>query len=130
MEYRPVQNTYFEAVRRFLVENGWERLTADAERFRVMMENADRTVLAVEGEQIIGFARAICDRASNGYIGTVAVVEEKRGQGIGRELVRRLMGDDPDITWVLRSGRGSREFWKKMGFEISSVAMERKRREI
>ncbi len=127
MEYRPAQNTDFEAVRRFLVENGWERLTADAERFRVMMENADRTVLAVEGERIIGFARALCDGASNGYIGTVAVAEEKRGQGIGRELVRRLMGDDPNITWVLRSGRGSGEFWKKMGFEVSSVVMERTR---
>jgi len=29
----------------------------------------------------------------------------------------------------LRSGRGSGEFWKKMGFSLSDVAMERTRTE-
>ena len=130
MEYRPVQNTDFDAVRQFLAENGWEKRVADAERFRKMLENADRTVVALDGGQIVGFARALCDGASNGYIGTVAVAEDKRGQGIGREIARRLMGDDPNITWVLRSGHGSGEFWKKMGFEVSSVAMERKRKAV
>jgi predicted GNAT family N-acyltransferase len=92
-----------------------------------MFENASRTIVAFEGERIVGFARALCDDASNGYIGTVAVAEDKRGHGIGREMVSQLMGDDPNITWVLRAGRGSEEFWRKMGFERSSVAMERTR---
>ena len=127
MEYRAAQNTDFEVVRQFLTDNGWGKRVADAERFHTMMENADRTVVAVDGKRIIGFARALCDDASNGYIGTVGVAEDKRGAGIGRELVRRLLGDDPQITWVLRAGHGSTEFWQKMGFEISSVAMERPR---
>ncbi len=129
MEYRPAQNTDFDAVRHFLAENGWEKRVAEPERFRKMMENADRTVVAVEGERIVGFARALCDDASNGYIGTVVVAPDKRGQGVGRDMVKRLMGDDPAITWVLRAGHGSGEFWKKMGFVDSSVAMERTRAE-
>jgi predicted N-acetyltransferase YhbS len=64
---------------------------------------------------------------SNGYIGTVAVAEDRRGRGIGGKMVRQLMGDDPNITWVIRAGRGSEEFWQRMGFEHSTVAMERKR---
>jgi N-acetylglutamate synthase-like GNAT family acetyltransferase len=127
MEYRAAKPRDYQALRQFLAQNGWEKRVADAERFRAMMDNADRTVVAVEHGRIVGFARALCDGVSNGYIGTVAVAEEKRGSGIGSELVRRIMGDDPRITWVLRSGRGSGEFWRKMGFTESSVAMERTR---
>jgi predicted N-acetyltransferase YhbS len=129
IEFRSVEEGDLEAVRKFLAENGWEKRVADEERCRKMIQNASRTVVAVEGTHIVGFARALCDDASNGYIGTVAVAEEKRGQGIGREMVTRLMGDDPNVTWVLRAGRGSEEFWKRMGFESSSIAMERTRKE-
>jgi N-acetylglutamate synthase-like GNAT family acetyltransferase len=58
----------------------------------------------------------------------VAVAAEQRGYGIGRKLVESLMGDDPGITWVLRAAPGSKDFWEKMGFKGSSVAMERARK--
>lgn len=127
IEYRSAQDADSDAVRDFLESNGWEKRVEDEERFRKMLENASRTVVAFEGDRLIGFARALCDDASNGYIGTVAVAEDKRSSGIGREMVERLMGDDPNITWVLRAGRGSEAFWKKMGFSQSTVAMERNR---
>jgi ribosomal protein S18 acetylase RimI-like enzyme len=92
-----------------------------------MLKNANRTVVAFEGEKVVGFARALCDDVSNGYIGTVAVAEDFRRRGVGRELVERLIGDDKNITWVLRAGRGSREFWEKMGFSVSEIAMEKTR---
>ena len=56
------------------------------------------------------------------------MAEDQRGQGIGHELVCCLMGDDPEITWTLRAGRGSEGFWRKMGFAVSEIAMERPRR--
>lgn len=130
MIFRPAEPEDFEAIRRFLAENGWKRRVANAAQFRIMMENADRTVVAFDGDRIVGFARALCDNVSNGYIGTVAVAQDFRKKGVGRELVERLIGDDPNITWVLRAGRdGSAEFWKKMGFTVSEVAMERTRTE-
>jgi predicted N-acetyltransferase YhbS len=127
MEFRSIKPADYEAVRQFLAENGWEKRVADVEKFRRMMENASRTVVAFEGERVIGFARALCDEVSNGYIGTVAVAVDFRGKGVGRELVERLVGDDPHITWVLRAGRGSEKFWKKMGFSVSEAAMEKTR---
>jgi predicted N-acetyltransferase YhbS len=127
MKFRAAEPEDYEAVRQFLAENGWEKRVADREKFRRMMINASRTVAAFEGARIVGFARALCDEVSNGYIGTVAVAEDFRGQGIGRALVERLVGDDPEITWVLRAGRGSAEFWKKLGFTASEVAMEKNR---
>lgn len=92
-----------------------------------MMENTDRAVVAVDGPRVVGFARALCDGVSNGYISVVAVAADRRGQGVGRELVRRLVGDDAGITWVLRAGRGSGGFWERVGFRPSAVAMERVR---
>jgi GNAT superfamily N-acetyltransferase len=96
-----------------------------------MISGANRTVVAVEQERIVGFARALFDGASNGYISTVAVAGDRHGQGIGRELVKRLMDVDrpANITWVLRAGRGSTGFWEKMGFKKSETAMEIVRRE-
>ncbi len=127
MKFRSATPEDYDAVRRFLADNGWQKRVEDAERFRLMMENASRTVVAFDGEKVIGFARALCDDVSNGYIGTVAVAEDFRRKGVGRELVTRLMGDDKHITWVLRAGRGSGNFWKKMGFQVSEAAMERTR---
>lgn len=127
MEYKPVEPSDFEAVRQFLSENGWAHRVADPERFARMMQGAGRTVVAWDGGRVVGFGRALGDGVSNGYLSMVAVAEDRRGQGIGRELVRRLMGDDSEITWTLRAGRGSEGFWRKMGFAVSEIAMERLR---
>ena len=91
------------------------------------MKNTNRAVVAVEDARIVGFARALCDEVSNGYISMVAVAADRRGQGIGRELVRQIVKEDAGITWILRAGRGSEGFWEKMGFKASEVARERVR---
>ena len=127
MEYRPITPEDYEPVRRFLSEAGWQQRVADPEKFVKMMENTGRAVVAFDGPRVVGFARALCDEVSNGYISMVAVASDRRGEGIGRELVRRLMGDDAGITWVLRAGHGSERFWEKMGFKPSGVTMERVR---
>ena len=125
MEYRPVTPEDYEPVRQFLSEMGWRHRVADAEKFKLMMEHTNRTVVAVDGSQIVGFGRALCDEVSNGYISMLAVAVERRGQGIGRELVRHLMKDGSGITWVLRAGRESGAFWEKVGFQRSEIAMEK-----
>ena len=127
--YQPVLPQEYELIRRFLAENGWAHRVADPERFAKMMQGANRSVAAWDGERVVGFGRALCDGVSNGYLSMVVVAESARGQGIGREIVRRLISDDPEITWVLRAGHGSEGFWAKMGFKASEIAMERTRQE-
>jgi ribosomal protein S18 acetylase RimI-like enzyme len=127
MEFRPVAPDDYENVRQFLCDMGWQHRVSNPEKFIEMLKNTSRTVVAVDSTRIVGFARALCDEVSNGYISMVAVADSRRGQGIGRELVRRLINDDVGITWVLRAGRGSSGFWKKMGFELSEIAMEKTR---
>ena len=128
MEVRPVEPEEYEAVRQFLAAEGWRHRVSDPVKFREMMKATARAVAAWEGARVVGFARALCDGVSNGYISMVAVAADRRGRGLGRRLIECLTGDDPGITWVLRAGRGSRGFWEKMGFDVSEVAMEKERR--
>ena len=127
MEFRSITPADYELVRQFLAEVGWQHRVGSPEQFRKMMENTDRTVVAWDDSRVVGFARALCDEVSNGYISMVAVAAERRGQGIGRKLIELLIGDDPNVTWVLRASTGSGEFWENVGFKRSEVARERVR---
>lgn len=127
MKFRSITPEDYESVRRFLSELGWQDRVTDSERFKKMLEHTNRTVVVLDGSRIVGFARALCDEVSNGYISMVAVAADKRGQGIGRELVQQLIKEDTGITWMLRAGRGSSGFWERLGFNSSEIAMERVR---
>jgi N-acetylglutamate synthase-like GNAT family acetyltransferase len=126
MTFRAVTPEDYEQVRQLLIDTGWHQRVSDRARFERMLEGASRTVVAGENARVVGFARALFDGASNGYISTVAVAADRQGCGIGRQMVQRLMEveDTDKITWVLRAGRGSEPFWRKLGFSKSDTAME------
>ncbi|WP_277759195.1 GNAT family N-acetyltransferase [Pseudomonas sp. A34-9] len=117
-----------ESVRQFLGQHGWGHRTGSPEHFAQLLEHSQRKAVAVQGERIIGFARGITDGLSNGYLSMVVVDDQHRREGVGRALVEHIMGDNPDITWVLRAGReGAEAFFASLGFETSVIAMERPR---
>lgn len=128
MLIRDVQLQEAESVRQFLCANGWAHRVGSAEEFALLLAHSQRTAVAIANHEIVGFARAITDGVSNGYLSMVAVSQEYRLQGVGRALVQHITGDDPRITWVLRAGReGAAAFFAKLGFQVSSIAMERLR---
>ncbi len=117
-----------ESVRLFLQQHGWGYRVGSPEYFAQLIRNSQRTAVALIDAQIIGFARGICDGLSNGYLSMVVVDDHHRREGVGRALVEHVMGDNPDITWVLRAGRdGAEAFFASLGFETSVIAMERPR---
>jgi ribosomal protein S18 acetylase RimI-like enzyme len=128
MQVREIRTSEIEDARRLLAENGWGHRVADPDLFSQLVSKSQRAVVAVEGRKVIGFARAICDDLSNGYLSMVVVDHAHRRQGVGRALVRAVMGDNPHITWVLRAGRPEElPFFERLGFVRSQVAMERNR---
>jgi ribosomal protein S18 acetylase RimI-like enzyme len=125
---RPIQPFDIEPARQLLLANGWTGARFAADRFPALIAGAVQALVAVDGTRVVGFARALGDGVGNGYIATVVVDADYRNRGIGRDLVLTLMGDEPDMTWVLRAARPDVQgFYEKLGFVKSTVAMERVR---
>jgi N-acetylglutamate synthase-like GNAT family acetyltransferase len=55
----------------------------------------------LEGDDLIGFARVITDRATFAYITDVVIASDARGQGLGHWLTGRML-EHPDLQGLRR----------------------------
>lgn len=115
-----------EAARVLLQQAAWGKRVSDPTVFRELVQRSQLALVAVHEGEVVGFLRALTDGIFNGYISMVVVAEAHRGKGIGSALVRTAVGNNKEMTWVLRAGRdGVSAFYSRLGFSVSEVAMER-----
>jgi ribosomal protein S18 acetylase RimI-like enzyme len=69
---------------------GWATPLTPAEHLQ-LLRSASHVVLALDGSVVVGFVNALSDGVLSAYIPLLEVLPERRGQGIGSELVRRLL---------------------------------------
>ena len=72
------------------------------ERHLEILRGSDHVVLAREGEggRVVGFITAISDGVLSAFIPLLEVLPEHQGQGIGSELVRRMLAELEDFYMV------------------------------
>jgi len=72
------------------------------ERHLEILKGSDNVVLARDGEggRVIGFVTAISDGVLSAFIPLLEVLPERQGQGIGSELVRRILAELEDFYMV------------------------------
>ncbi len=71
---------------------GWERCPSD-EKLLELIENSDYKLIAFDNKNSIvaGFITAVSDNVLSAYIPLLEVIPSYRGNGIGSELVRRML---------------------------------------
>ncbi len=86
--------------------------------FRSMLDHANLTVTAWDGDRLVGIARTLTDFGYVAYLADLAVDLDYQRQGIGRSLVaetrQRL---EPTCMIVLLSAPKANEYYPKIGFE-------------
>jgi GNAT superfamily N-acetyltransferase len=81
------------------------------------IRGSTRVVGLYHGAEQVGFARAVCDGATVGYLADVYVLERHRGRGLGLELVREIVERGPcaEVRWLLHTSDAQR-LYAKLGF--------------
>jgi len=71
---------------------GWKHRPSPETHYR-LLQRSDHVVLAVDDEtdNVVGFVTAISDGVLSAYIPFLEVLPEYRKQGIGRQLMRRIL---------------------------------------
>ena len=97
--------------------HGWTH-AGDPDRLRTAIEASSYSVVALEEERVVGFARALSDEAFAVYIADILVAPDRQRQGIGRTLAEALMDHYPIDRFhhqVLVAERGAEGFYRKLG---------------
>ena len=109
-----------EMIHRFLAEESYWAKTRTIEQTRTAIEHSLCFGVYQDGRQI-GFARVVSDQATFAYVGDVFVLDEFRGQGIGKKLMDVIVAD-PRLQnlrrWILAT-RDAHGLYEQ--FEFSSL---------
>lgn len=100
----------------------------NAERVQRMLDHANLTVAAWDGDTLVGVSRSLTDFSFCCYLSDLAVDESYQHSGIGRELIRRTReAAGLECTLILLSAPAAMEYYPKVGFEKLENAFAVKR---
>jgi GNAT superfamily N-acetyltransferase len=100
--------------------SGWtEAFAVPADRLAASLPHAWYAICARRGGQIVGTGLVLSDGVLHALIVDVIVLPQMRGQGVGTEIMKRLVArcQEAGVLQVqLFSARGKRAFYEHLGF--------------
>lgn len=107
----------FPGILALYAAHGWVHATTP-DRLRRAVELSSLSLVAREGDEIIGYARALSDGEFAVYIADILVRPDRQSRGIGSALFQHLLEHYPMERFhhqVLMSERGAENFYRKHG---------------
>jgi ribosomal protein S18 acetylase RimI-like enzyme len=96
---------------------GWETVPSKEAHLN-LLKGSDYVVLAIDGEKVVGFITAITDKTLAAYIPLLEVLPEYQKQGIGAELVKRILELLKDFYMIdLLCDIALQAFYEQFGME-------------
>lgn len=106
-----------EMIHRFLSYDSYWAQGRTLEQTRTAIENSICFGVYLEERQV-GFARVVTDRATFAYIGDVFILDEFRGRGLSKTLMRTML-QHPELQglrrWVLAT-KDAHGLYEQFGF--------------
>jgi len=104
---------------------GWPKKPEPAKRLEIL-NNSDCVIIAVDGDNMIGFINAVTDKTLSAYIPLLEVIPEYRKRGIGTELVKRMLEQLKDYYMIdLCCDKHLEGFYKKFGMQRMTGMIKR-----
>lgn len=106
-----------EAIHRFISEESYWGRGRTRERVRASVAGSTRVMGLYDGDEQVGFARAVSDGVTMAYLADVYVLEPYRGRGLGLEMVREMIEGEgaPDVHWLLHTA-DAQGLYEQLGF--------------
>jgi GNAT superfamily N-acetyltransferase len=89
----------------------------DRARFAAMLENANLTITAWDGDLLVGISRCVTDFSWTTYLADLAVRVSHQRSGIGKELIRHTQAAAPGAKLLLLAAPAAEKYYPHIGFE-------------
>lgn len=88
------------------------------QEIRELYEFSSYTLLAQDGEQVIGLLRAESETAQTTWLAEIAVLPGFQSRGVGRLLMARFLADHPQRTLYTDATEGVEQFFLRHGIAL------------
>lgn len=111
----------FSRVAELLSFFGLSQLGADMQK--KVFENSAVVVFLYDGDKLIGFGRALSDGVCQATIYNIALDERYHGQGLGKEIIRRLIDQVKQCNIILYTHPKTVSLYEHLGFRRMKTGM-------
>jgi ribosomal protein S18 acetylase RimI-like enzyme len=95
---------------------GWPNPPAPADHYRILAGSSAIGLARLEDGRVVGFITAISDGVSVAYIPHLEILPEYKGQGLGTELVKRMLAKFRNLYGIdLVCDSNVQPFYERLG---------------
>ncbi|UOQ92567.1 GNAT family N-acetyltransferase [Halobacillus shinanisalinarum] len=113
---RTFQENDFDVIKSLLEQEGWDNLAGHSQETIQALLNSDLALVALDGNDVIGYLRGLTDGAITLYICEVLVMENYRKLGIGQQLINLAHECYPSTRIEMLATSTSQEYYVNRGF--------------